>query len=491
MLFKHPLLALSMSALISSPFFIAATVQPANAADHVFKCLSNPGAQETATVVFHPRLFGVDGNEGDGDVFTDDFEHRFYYSVAVTAYDESKPGWTGPEICRFEGKFAKDWDMPNIRLEFMEVGLNDIVIVKNVPRQSQAHVHFAVYEDDSGLWDWADFDPDPKTSGDIDLNVFVSQMKGWTMVGQRQGKYDLGLNQAKRLVGDGNSNAAEYFRAFLEFVVNVHPDNWSTGPLFPNVPGTAIPGQIVPPATPTPNNNPQCRDYALKAVEQNQEQLGLGCGFQPPVWSNDHQMHFDWCAHGNNVATAAAETQKRVAALAACKSTKTGSSTPPPASPPGGDACALYANEALKIAAKASALGCGFTGPRWLQDYNAHLAFCQSNPNPVLLLAEHAMRDSSYQACAAQAAPTASAGAADWVFPDSHIRPLVASEVNGLSKNTLWQARNEIFARKGLIFSSAKAKAFFGSKPWYQGLYGSVTLNPVEAANVALIKSYE
>ena len=76
-------------------------------------------------------------------------------------------------------------------------------------------------------------------------------------------------------------------------------------------------------------------------------------------------------------------------------------------------------------------------------------------------------------------------------FPNSSARRLAPAELAGLSPSTLWEARNEIFARNGYIFSSARGRRFFGSKSYYVPRSRSVDLNAVERANVALIKAYE
>jgi len=64
---------------LTATLAVAGVAGVADAKDIVKTCLAAPGAEKTATVIFHPRLFGVDGHEGDGDVFTDDFEHRFSF----------------------------------------------------------------------------------------------------------------------------------------------------------------------------------------------------------------------------------------------------------------------------------------------------------------------------------------------------------------------------------------------------------------------------
>ena len=57
-------------------------------------------------------------------------------------------------------------------------------------------------------------------------------------------------------------------------------------------------------------------------------------------------------------------------------------------------------------------------------------------------------------------------------------------------------ARNEIYARRGYIFSSQELQDYFGSKNWYFGTipgssFSSSVFNPYEMANVELLKRYE
>ena len=84
-----------------------------------------------------------------------------------------------------------------------------------------------------------------------------------------------------------------------------------------------------------------------------------------------------------------------------------------------------------------------------------------------------------------------------WMFPDSARRKLTDADLGGLSKGQLWVARNEIYARHGYIFSSKKGKDYtrsLGSA--YQGVTSDASaveskFNPVERANIALIRTYE
>ena len=84
-----------------------------------------------------------------------------------------------------------------------------------------------------------------------------------------------------------------------------------------------------------------------------------------------------------------------------------------------------------------------------------------------------------------------------WLFADSSFRQLLRDELIFLSAEDLWKARNEIYARNGLIFSTARGKMFaasFGNT--YQGRDDDqerVTkrMNPIEIYNINLIKSIE
>ena len=260
------------------------------------------------------------------------------------------------------------------------------------------------------------------------------------------------------------------------------------------IPVKPIPGKILP------TKDKTCRHYALTAVNYNIEARKLKCGFRPPVWSNNHQMHYDWCMRGNNFKIADRENVKRAGRLSKCVAK---AKMPPPPPPPSGpDLCDRYANEAVKTAAKADALGCGFVGPRWLQSYKAHYNFCKSKPHPAVLKAEHTARDQQYAVCEQQLGMNGSGPApmpldpeppepVDWVFPDSDIRLLTDADVSGLSSHHLWWARNEIFARKGYRFKTTKARKFFEAMPWYQPVSSNVSLNAIERANVDLIRSYE
>ena len=67
------------------------------------------------------------------------------------------------------------------------------------------------------------------------------------------------------------------------------------------------------------------------------------------------------------------------------------------------------------------------------------------------------------------------------------------SEVKDLSDNDLELALNEIYAKRGWIFSDPELSAYFNSQSWYTPRYTSsefsknVTFNEYEQANIQLI----
>lgn len=79
----------------------------------------------------------------------------------------------------------------------------------------------------------------------------------------------------------------------------------------------------------------------------------------------------------------------------------------------------------------------------------------------------------------------------DLTFPDSSTRLLAQSEVAMLGPATLHVARNEIYARKGRRFKDPWLRDYFSNFAWYRPRFDTVTLNPIEKRNVALIQQAE
>lgn len=85
----------------------------------------------------------------------------------------------------------------------------------------------------------------------------------------------------------------------------------------------------------------------------------------------------------------------------------------------------------------------------------------------------------------------------EYILPNSDTVKLTKADLQGLSKEELRLARNEIFARYGVIFGAADLNAYFGEKTWYQP---TITLdefnennemNSYEEANLLLIVEVE
>lgn len=90
-------------------------------------------------------------------------------------------------------------------------------------------------------------------------------------------------------------------------------------------------------------------------------------------------------------------------------------------------------------------------------------------------------------------------GASDdeYILPNSDTVRLTRDDLQGLTKEELRLARNEIFARHGMIFGVADLDAYFGEKSWYEptvayaDFYNVVEMNMIEEANLVLISEVE
>ncbi len=85
----------------------------------------------------------------------------------------------------------------------------------------------------------------------------------------------------------------------------------------------------------------------------------------------------------------------------------------------------------------------------------------------------------------------------EYLLPNSDTVKLTRDDLRGFSKEDLRLARNELFARHGMIFGVTDLDNYFGSKSWYQPTYSyddfldKVEMNSVEEANLALIIALE
>lgn len=86
----------------------------------------------------------------------------------------------------------------------------------------------------------------------------------------------------------------------------------------------------------------------------------------------------------------------------------------------------------------------------------------------------------------------------DYILPDVQTRVYSAAELEQLSTDELWYARNEIFARHGRGFRNPELQSYFNSKPWYtrnpidpDTFDSTVTLSATEQQNADAIKAIE
>jgi hypothetical protein len=80
-----------------------------------------------------------------------------------------------------------------------------------------------------------------------------------------------------------------------------------------------------------------------------------------------------------------------------------------------------------------------------------------------------------------------------YILPDSHTKKLDEAAVKSLKPELLPFARNEIYARRGYVFTKDEYKNYFATKSWYKPNpnFREGDLSDIEKYNVDLIKSYE
>ena len=83
-----------------------------------------------------------------------------------------------------------------------------------------------------------------------------------------------------------------------------------------------------------------------------------------------------------------------------------------------------------------------------------------------------------------------------YIFYDSNTRYLTDADLSPLSAQELCYAKNEIYARRGYIFSSTELSDFFNGKNWYWGTvdassFSDSVFNSVELANIGLLEQKE
>jgi len=79
-----------------------------------------------------------------------------------------------------------------------------------------------------------------------------------------------------------------------------------------------------------------------------------------------------------------------------------------------------------------------------------------------------------------------------YIFPNSSKKKLTEEEILSINKSLWPYARNEIYARHGYSFDTAKFRNYFKNKTWYkEGGFSTKDLNSIEWYNMELIRDME
>lgn len=78
-------------------------------------------------------------------------------------------------------------------------------------------------------------------------------------------------------------------------------------------------------------------------------------------------------------------------------------------------------------------------------------------------------------------------------YPQTMSRNISSDELQGMDCTSLWQMRNEIYARHGRIFQTPEISNYFSSQSWYKpnSNYSDSQVSLLEQQNAVLIMSYE
>lgn len=113
-----------------------------------------------------------------------------------------------------------------------------------------------------------------------------------------------------------------------------------------------------------------CRAYADRAVSAEETNQELECGFTGAAWHQRRNSHYHWCLNTPQ-ARVREETRMRRERLEQCRSAEEEVDN---------GFCQAYARRAANAQLINEELGCGFGGPRWTSDREAHYDWCRNVP---------------------------------------------------------------------------------------------------------------
>jgi hypothetical protein len=125
-----------------------------------------------------------------------------------------------------------------------------------------------------------------------------------------------------------------------------------------------------------------CEDYADRAVRQFKASQILACGFSGPRWMENLDAHAGWCEE-MSFATVESEDSARQESLVSCVSGRYKAAVV---------SCHMYAQRAVEQNRVNEQMACGFTGPRWQNNYDAHYAWCTQRNEGALRFEDEGRR---------------------------------------------------------------------------------------------------
>jgi len=128
--------------------------------------------------------------------------------------------------------------------------------------------------------------------------------------------------------------------------------------------GPAVPWQA------SAESHEVCEAYARDAVQAFQASQQHGCGRQGPRWHDNRDAHYNWC-RGAPAEWVANESAFRANDLRVCRRE------------PGAEACGRYATIAVEAQRFNLGRQCRFSGARWGDSYDHHLAWCLVTPQAI------------------------------------------------------------------------------------------------------------
>lgn len=153
------------------------------------------------------------------------------------------------------------------------------------------------------------------------------------------------------------------------------------------------------PAQPVDADAGDCVTRSREALAANNRNLAGHCGYVGPLWSSDYGKLFSRCLT-SSPRRRDQEASDRRQALADCRDVADNGPDPGPGPMPGGSdlICDHYARMAVAETQTNRMNRCGFSGPRWSADYQAHRGWCVSN-GPERARAETSGREQQLLQC--------------------------------------------------------------------------------------------